>query len=117
MTLRAASKYWLECFYEAGGLTALVMKLGDVESIDEKSELDVQIQVELLKCLKASLNNQQGIDFLVARPEVVGIFALNFGSEDEFICTKALELLAVLMVILLVHNIASLVKWRRRTIS
>jgi hypothetical protein len=39
-----------------------------------------------------------GIDFLAARPEVVGILALNFGSEDTFICTQALELLAVLMV-------------------
>lgn len=31
VTLRAASKSWLEHFYEAGGLTALVMKLSDVE--------------------------------------------------------------------------------------
>ncbi|CAN0126172.1 unnamed protein product, partial [Phaeothamnion confervicola] len=93
-----ASKEWLEDFYEAGGLTALVMKLSDVEVIEEKTDMDVQIQVELLKCLKASLNNQLGIDFLAARPEVVGILALNFGSEDVFICTQALELLAVLMV-------------------
>jgi hypothetical protein len=98
ITLRGATKAWLEGFYEAGGLTALVMKLSDVEGIEEKADEDVQIQVELLKCLKASLNNQQGIDFLAARPEVVGILALNFGSEDVFICTQALELLAVLMV-------------------
>jgi hypothetical protein len=31
VTLRAASKTWLEHFYDAGGLTALVMKLSDVE--------------------------------------------------------------------------------------
>ena len=49
-----------------------------------------QLQVELLKCLKASLNNQLGIDFLAARPEVVGILALNFGSEDVFICTQVM---------------------------
>lgn len=50
-----------------------------------------QLQVELLKCLKGSLNNQLGIDFLAARPEVVGILALNFGSEDVFICTQVLR--------------------------
>ena len=50
-----------------------------------------QLQVELLKCLKASLNNQLGIDFLAARPEVVGILALNFGSEDVFICTQVVD--------------------------
>eukprot|EP00752_Nemacystus_decipiens_P009913 g8845.t1 len=98
LTLRAASKNWLVEFYEAGGLTALVMNLSDVEVIEDKTDKDVQLQVELLKCLKASLNNQLGIDFLAARPEVVGILALNFGSEDVFICTQALELLAVLMV-------------------
>lgn len=48
----------------------------------------LQLQVELLKCLKASLNNQLGIDFLASRPEVVGILALNFGSDDVFICTQ-----------------------------
>ncbi|KAG5189667.1 hypothetical protein JKP88DRAFT_347642 [Tribonema minus] len=98
VTLRAATKTWLEHFYDAGGLTALVMKLSDVEVIESKTDEDVRIQVELLKCLKASLNNQLGIDFLAARPEVVGILALNFGSEDTFICTQTLELLAVLMV-------------------
>lgn len=43
LTLRAASKDWLVEFYEAGGLTALVMNLSDVEVIEEKTDKDVQV--------------------------------------------------------------------------
>lgn len=43
LTLRAASKHWLVEFYEAGGLTALVMNLSDVEVIEDKTDKDVQV--------------------------------------------------------------------------
>lgn len=43
LTLRAASKNWLVEFYEAGGLTALVMNLSDVEVIEDKTDKDVQV--------------------------------------------------------------------------
>ena len=45
LTLRAASKDWLVEFYEAGGLTALVMNLSDVEVIEEKTDKDVQVHL------------------------------------------------------------------------
>lgn len=44
LTLRAASKEWLVEFYEAGGLTALVMNLSDVEVIEDKTDKDVQVR-------------------------------------------------------------------------
>ena len=43
LTLRAATKEWLVEFYEAGGLTALVMNLSDVEVIEDKTDKDVQV--------------------------------------------------------------------------
>lgn len=43
LTLRAASKEWLVEFYEAGGLTALVMNLSDVEVVEDKTDKDVQV--------------------------------------------------------------------------
>lgn len=43
LTLRAATKHWLVEFYEAGGLTALVMNLSDVEVIEDKTDKDVQV--------------------------------------------------------------------------
>ena len=36
-------------FYEAGGLTALVMNLSDVEVIEDKTDKDVQV-IYLLQC-------------------------------------------------------------------
>jgi len=96
--LRQADKKWLDGFYDVGGLTAIVLRLSDVEVIENKPNEILKVQVELIKCLKESLNNQGGIEFLAVRPEVVGILALNLGSEETLICSQTLEILTVLMV-------------------
>jgi hypothetical protein len=98
VTLRGCSKAWLVKFYDLGGLQALVDMLTAFQSLTDKTDEELRIQCELLKALKAAMNNQLGLDQMIRAPELVASLALNLDCEDVSICRQTLELLAVLMV-------------------
>jgi len=98
LTLRGCSKSWLVRFYDLGGLQALVDMLSAFQSLSDKTDEEMRIQYELLKAVKAAMNNQVGLEQIIRLPHLVASLALNLDCEDVSICTQTLELLAVLMV-------------------
>src|SRR5690606_5005179 len=58
LTLRGCSKSWLVRFYDLGGLQALVDMLSAFQSLSDKTDEEMRIQYELLKAVKAAMNNQ-----------------------------------------------------------
>lgn len=58
LTLRGCSKSWLVRFYDLGGIDALVDMLSTFQAMADKTEEEMQIQFELLKAVKAAMNNQ-----------------------------------------------------------
>jgi hypothetical protein len=59
---------------------------------------DVEVQCELLRCVKASMNNPLGMEWLMENADLVGLVALNLDSPELIVCTLVLELLTVVMV-------------------
>ena len=98
LTMRAADSEWLDDFYNAEGLRVIVERLGEIECLVNKEDDDLRLQSELLKCLKAGMNHEAAIDKIKTNPALVPALALNLSSEDVYIATQVLELLAVLMV-------------------
>jgi len=98
LQLRASSGAWLAEFFRLGGLRALVERLADIASMDERDDRELLLQSELLKCLKAATNHKFGIDEMTSDPALVPALALNLSSEDLYVSTQVLELLAVIMV-------------------
>lgn len=58
LTLRGCTKSWLVRFYDLDGLQALVDMLSAFQSLSDKTEEEMRIQYELLKAVKAAMNNQ-----------------------------------------------------------
>lgn len=56
------------------------------------------MQCELLRCVKASMNNPLGMEWLMENADLVGLVALNLDSPELTVCTLVLELLTVVMV-------------------
>jgi hypothetical protein len=55
--------------------------------MDERKDLDLLLQSELLKCLKAAMNHKLGIDAMTADPALVPALALSLSSEDVYVAT------------------------------
>ena len=66
--------------------------------MDERADQDLMLQSELLKCLKAAVNHKRGIEAMTDDPALVPALCLSLSSEDVFVATQVLELLAVIMV-------------------
>jgi len=98
LQLKASSGAWLSEFYELGGLRLLVERLADLASMDTRRDHELLLQSELLKCLKAAVNHRVGIEAMTCDPALVPALALNLSSEDVYVATQVLELLAVIMV-------------------
>ena len=66
--------------------------------MDERADHDLMLQSELLKCLKAAVNHKKGVVAMTADPALVPALSLSLSSEDVFVATQVLELLAVIML-------------------
>ena len=55
----------------------------------------VGMQYECLRCVKAAMNSEQGLELVTTAPEVIRTLALNFDSAHTRVCTLVLELLSV----------------------
>jgi hypothetical protein len=61
VTLNGCTISWLKNFFEQGGLVYLLRNLIDLEKkfqLTKKSEKDMQIQLEILRCLQAMLKTK-----------------------------------------------------------
>jgi hypothetical protein len=96
LQLRASSGAWLSEFFRLGGLRALVERLADIASMDERGDQELLLQSELLKCLKAATNHKFGIDAMTSDPALVPALALNLSSEDLFVATQVTFMIVLL---------------------
>lgn len=90
--LKTATKAWLFQFLKMDGLHNLLSMLLKFQSMDDKEPNELRIQYELLLCVKSAMNSQNGLDLMIAQPELVASLALNIDSEDSAICTQVRSL-------------------------
>eukprot|EP01113_Clastostelium_recurvatum_P000474 TRINITY_DN1020_c0_g1_i1.p1 TRINITY_DN1020_c0_g1~~TRINITY_DN1020_c0_g1_i1.p1 ORF type:complete len:1287 (+),score=454.62 TRINITY_DN1020_c0_g1_i1:105-3965(+) len=101
---------WLKSFSEAGGFVALLDFLENLERHNnkankgkrasiEQSTPEVSLQSEVVKCLKAFLNNKEGIETAMDTPGALRKLALCLGSGNMLIRTEVLQLLTVLCLL------------------
>ena len=78
--LRTADEAWIESFLEHGGLSAIFDAL---ETLGEKgfsSLSDALKQLDCVACIKAVMNSQVGLDFIIHYPEKKYVHKLSEGT-------------------------------------
>eukprot|EP00475_Leptophrys_vorax_P031154 TRINITY_DN47114_c0_g1_i1.p1 TRINITY_DN47114_c0_g1~~TRINITY_DN47114_c0_g1_i1.p1 ORF type:complete len:1003 (-),score=309.79 TRINITY_DN47114_c0_g1_i1:101-3109(-) len=94
--INANNKQWISEFVQAGGLRFL-LQAG--KSLHFEHDDRGEILMPCLGCLNAFMNNEVGIDFIVADDEAVTDMTLWFDSKNVNVRTMVLKLLSVIALI------------------
>lgn len=77
--LRKADQEWMEGFLEQGGLSAIFDSLQILAEKGFSSLTDALRQLDCVACIKAVMNSQVGLDFIIHYPEQKYVRKLSEG--------------------------------------
>ena len=78
--LRKADQTWMEGFLENGGLSAIFDALQVLGDKGFSSLADALKQLDCVACIKAVMNSQVGLDFIIHYPEQKYVRKLSEGN-------------------------------------
>ncbi|CEJ03597.1 hypothetical protein RMCBS344292_17576 [Rhizopus microsporus] len=71
---------WVRQFIEASGLQIITNVIGTLNMGEKKSEADLQMEVEILKCFKSLINNRWGAREVISHPQCIYHIVLSLVS-------------------------------------
>lgn len=80
--LKKADQEWMEGFLEHGGLSAIFDALQTLAEKGFSSLTDALRQLECVACIKAVMNSQVGLDFIIHFPEQKYVRKLSEGISS-----------------------------------
>ncbi|KAL7308771.1 hypothetical protein PS15m_011936 [Mucor circinelloides] len=80
VSLRTMPLSWVRQFIEAKGLQIITNVIGTLNKRDQKTEADLQMEVEILKCFKSLINNRWGAREVISHPECIYHIVLSLVS-------------------------------------
>lgn len=84
--LKKADSAWMEGFLEQGGLSAIFDALQILAEKGFSSLTDALRQLECVGCIKAVMNSQVGLDFIIHYPEQKYVRKLSDGKTIHCCC-------------------------------
>ncbi|XP_019851227.1 PREDICTED: inverted formin-2-like [Amphimedon queenslandica] len=96
--LKKADRAWMEGFLEQGGLSAIFDALQILAEKGFASLTDAIRQLECVGCIKAVMNSQVGLDFIIHYPEQKYVRKLSeeLDSNNRLVKVQVFELLSAL---------------------
>lgn len=82
--LRSADEAWIESFLEHGGLTAIFDALEVLGEKGFSSLADALKQLDCAACIKAVMNSQVGMDFIIQYPDKKYAHKLSEGTLQQW---------------------------------
>ncbi|CAO3695753.1 unnamed protein product [Rhizopus microsporus] len=80
VSLRTMPLSWVRQFIEASGLQIITNVIGTLNMGEKKSEADLQMEVEILKCFKSLINNRWGAREVISHPQCIYHIVLSLVS-------------------------------------
>ncbi|KAI8095753.1 hypothetical protein BDF21DRAFT_374116 [Thamnidium elegans] len=80
VSLRTMPLIWVKQFIESSGLQIITNVIGALNISDQKTEADLQMEVEILKCFKSLINNRWGAREVIAHPQCIYHIVLSLVS-------------------------------------
>ena len=75
--LSNCSKEWILDFLQANGLGILLQTLGKLSEKKSPCFVDTFLQLECVACVKAVMNSQSGLDYIIENPDFTRKFAIG----------------------------------------
>lgn len=89
--LKKADSTWMEGFLEQGGLSAIFDALQILAEKGFASLTDALRQLECVGCIKAVMNSQVGLDFIIHYPEQKYVRKLSEGKWNWFLLYRVIN--------------------------
>ncbi|ORX57073.1 actin-binding FH2 [Hesseltinella vesiculosa] len=80
VSLRTMPLSWVRQFIEARGIQVITNIIGVLNNREQKSEADMQMEAEILKCFKSLINNRWGAREVIAHPQCIYNIVLSLVS-------------------------------------
>ncbi|CDS04805.1 hypothetical protein LRAMOSA07335 [Lichtheimia ramosa] len=96
VSLRTMPLSWVRQFIDARGLQVITNVIGILNKRDTKTEEDLQMEAEILKCFKSLINNRWGAREVVSHPECIYHVVLSLVSPPIQTRKLVCEVLAFL---------------------
>ncbi|KAI9476485.1 MAG: armadillo-type protein [Benjaminiella poitrasii] len=80
VSLRTMPLSWVRKFIELKGLQIITSVLGAINIRDQKTEADLQMEAEILKCFKSLINNRWGAREVISHPQCIFHIVLSLVS-------------------------------------
>ncbi|XP_077865391.1 inverted formin-2-like [Saccoglossus kowalevskii] len=98
--LQLGSAEWIQEFLEVDGIGVLLESFRQIcEKGDVKKRLpDTYLQLECIWCIKAVMNSEAGIDFIIDNADCVQKLATGLDTEDVKVKKPIFELLSAMCI-------------------
>jgi len=90
---------WVESFLELGGGNALFQKLDEVQKKEKKSQEDLEVITELIRCLRNLMNSRVGLTVVLNTDSSIKILIRSCDFVSDSTQAKLLEFLAALSIV------------------
>lgn len=80
VSLRTMPLSWVRQFIESSGLQIITNVIGTLSIRNQKTEADLQMEVEILKCFKSLINNRWGAREVISHPQCIYHIVLSLVS-------------------------------------
>ncbi|KAG0169559.1 hypothetical protein DFQ28_004162 [Apophysomyces sp. BC1034] len=80
VSLRAMPLSWVRQFIEARGLQVITNTISILNKREQKTEADLQMEAEILKCFKTLINNRWGAREVISNPQCIYHIVLSLIS-------------------------------------
>lgn len=81
--LTNCSKEWILNFLQANGLGILLQSLGKLSEKNSPCFVDTFIQLECVACVRAVMNSQSGLDYIIENPDFTRKFATGKNNSNN----------------------------------
>ncbi|KAI8337692.1 hypothetical protein BC941DRAFT_352320 [Chlamydoabsidia padenii] len=94
VSLRTMPLSWVRQFIESRGLQVITNVIGTLNKREQKTEADLQMEAEILKCFKSLINNRWGAREVISNPQCIYHIVLSLTSPPVTTRKLVCEVLA-----------------------
>ncbi|CAO3596601.1 unnamed protein product [Absidia cylindrospora] len=94
VSLRTMPLSWVRQFIESRGLQVITNVIGTLNRREQKTDADLQMEAEILKCFKSLINNRWGAREVIANPQCIYHIVLSLTSPPVTTRKLVCEVLA-----------------------
>ncbi|CAO3595395.1 unnamed protein product [Absidia cylindrospora] len=94
VSLRTMPLSWVRQFIESRGLQVITNVIGILNKREQKTDADLQMEAEILKCFKSLINNRWGAREVIANPQCIFHIVLSLTSPPVTTRKLVCEVLA-----------------------